>query len=81
MERRVPGRSPQKSLGAGLDAGIKVLSNGGCSLDAVEAVVRVLEDDPMFNAGRGCVLNEQGEQELDASIMDGKTLACGAVAG
>ena len=71
----------RKSLGAALDVGVKLLAAGGQSLDAVEAVVRVLEDDPLFNAGRGCVLNEQGEHELDASIMDGRNLACGAVSG
>jgi beta-aspartyl-peptidase (threonine type) len=71
----------RSGLAAALDVGTKILSTGGTSLDAVEAVVRVLEDDPMFNAGRGCVLNERGEHELDASIMDGQTLACGAVAG
>ena len=69
------------SLGAALDTGTRLLSAGGSALDAVEAVIKVLEDDPMFNAGRGCVLNEQGEHELDASIMDGRNLACGAVAG
>ncbi len=69
------------SLGKALDVGVKLLSAGGSSLDAAEAVVRALEDDPMFNAGRGCVLNEQGEHELDASIMDGRNRACGAVAG
>lgn len=69
------------SLGAALDQGTKILTAGGSALDAVEAVIRRLEDDPMFNAGRGCVLNEQGEHELDASIMDGRNLACGAVAG
>ncbi|MGN6135477.1 MAG: isoaspartyl peptidase/L-asparaginase family protein [Aureliella sp.] len=68
-------------LAHALDAGTKVLSGGGTALDAVESVVQILEDDPMFNAGRGCVLNERGEHELDASIMDGRTLACGAVAG
>lgn len=68
-------------LGAALDTGTKLLASGATALDAVEAVVRVLEDDPMFNAGRGCVFNEQGEHELDASIMDGTSLACGAVAG
>jgi beta-aspartyl-peptidase (threonine type) len=70
----------RESLGKALDAGIATLSPGGSALDAVEAVIRVLEDDPMFNAGRGCVLNDQGDHELDASIMDGRTLACGAVA-
>jgi len=71
----------RQSLASALDAGIQVLSGGGSALDAVEQVVRALENDPMFNAGRGCVLNEQGEHELDASIMDGSNLACGAVAG
>lgn len=71
----------RKSLGDALDIGIKILSGGGKAIETVEAVVRALEDDPMFNAGRGCVLNEQGEHELDASIMDGSNLACGAVSG
>lgn len=71
----------RKSLGAALDVGVKMLTDGGSAINTVEAVVRVLEDDPMFNAGRGCVLNEQGEHELDASIMDGSNLACGAVSG
>ncbi|MFN7022652.1 MAG: isoaspartyl peptidase/L-asparaginase family protein, partial [Phycisphaerales bacterium] len=69
------------SLDAALSAGESVLRSGGSSLDAVEASVRVLEDDPMFNAGRGSVLTRAGECELDASIMDGRTLGCGAVAG
>lgn len=62
-------------------AGTKLLKNGGTSLAAVEAVIRNLEDDPLFNAGRGAVFNHDGEHELDASIMDGRTLACGGVAG
>ncbi|MEW6431258.1 MAG: isoaspartyl peptidase/L-asparaginase [Myxococcota bacterium] len=57
-----------------------VLLGGGSALDAVEAATRVLEDDPRFNAGTGAVLNASGEVELDASIMDGETLAAGAVA-
>lgn len=61
-------------------AGKEVLAKGGSSLDAVEAAVRILEDDPVFNAGRGAVLNSQGLAELDASIMDGRTRRCGAVA-
>ncbi len=68
------------SLAEALDTGVKMLQSGKPALDVVEAVVRVMEDDPVFNAGRGCVLNEAGEHELDASIMDGKTLSCGAVA-
>jgi beta-aspartyl-peptidase (threonine type) len=64
-----------------LTAGKEILSKGGSSLNAVEAVVVMLEDDPQFNAGRGAVFTRAGEHELDASIMDGATLRCGAVAG
>jgi beta-aspartyl-peptidase (threonine type) len=70
----------EKSLGAALELGTKVLKDGGTSLDAVEQVVRHLEDDPHFNAGRGAVFNSAGGHELDASIMDGRTKAGGAVA-
>ncbi|MEN3353402.1 MAG: L-asparaginase / beta-aspartyl-peptidase [Betaproteobacteria bacterium] len=68
-------------LQAALRAGHDVLQRGGSSIDAVTAAVVVLEDDPLFNAGRGAVLNEAGGHELDASIMDGATLRAGAVAG
>jgi len=68
-------------LQAALRAGVAVLEQGGSSLDAVEQVVRLLEDDPLFNAGRGAVFNADGVNELDAAIMDGSTLACGSVAG
>lgn len=64
-----------------LDLGLAMLNQGNSSLDVVEAVIQQLEDCELFNAGRGCVLNDQGEHELDASIMDGRTLNCGAVAG
>ncbi|NSL90376.1 isoaspartyl peptidase/L-asparaginase [Chitinophaga sp. Mgbs1] len=64
-----------------LEAGYKVLQSGGASLDAVEAAVRVLEDDSLFNAGKGAVFTHDGRNELDAAIMDGKTRAAGAVAG
>jgi beta-aspartyl-peptidase (threonine type) len=64
-----------------MDAGSKVLRGGGSSLDAVEAVIRILEDDPLFNAGRGAVFTADGRNELDASIMDGATRKAGAVAG
>ena len=57
------------------------LENGATALDTVEAVLRVLEDNPTFNAGRGAVLTTKGEAQLDASIMDGSTKACGAVGG
>jgi len=68
-------------LNAALDAGEAVLSKGGSALDAVEAAARVLEDDPVFNAGRGSVLNYDGAIDLDAAIMDGATRNAGAVAG
>jgi L-asparaginase / beta-aspartyl-peptidase len=63
-----------------LAAGYDILKRGGSSLDATEAAVRVLEDDPHFNAGRGAVFTNVGTNELDAAIMDGKTLKAGAVA-
>jgi beta-aspartyl-peptidase (threonine type) len=62
-------------------AGKKVLASGGKSLDAVEAVVRILEDSPYFNAGRGAVFTAAGTNELDASIMDGSNLKAGSIAG
>ena len=64
-----------------LNAGYAVLARGGSSLDAAVAAVRVLEDNPLFNAGRGAVLNRDGVAELDASLMDGRTLSAGAVSG
>jgi|GEM_PF-267442 isoaspartyl peptidase/L-asparaginase-like protein (Ntn-hydrolase superfamily) len=64
-----------------LSKGRAVLADGGTSLNAVESVIRILEDDPLYNAGKGAVFNSQGEHELDASIMDGRTLDGGAVAG
>ncbi len=63
-----------------LKAGYAVLARGGSSLDAVEAAIRVLEDNPLFNAGKGAVFTHEGTNELDASIMDGRTLNAGAVA-
>jgi beta-aspartyl-peptidase (threonine type) len=75
----------EREVRAGLDralvAGSAVLEKGGSALDAVEAAVKVLEDDPNFNAGRGAVFTHEGKNELDASIMDGRTRAAGAVAG
>jgi beta-aspartyl-peptidase (threonine type) len=71
----------EASLKKGLEIGRDILQRGGSSLDAVEQVIRHLEDDPQFNAGRGACYNAVGKHELDASIMDGKTRACGAVAG
>jgi L-asparaginase / beta-aspartyl-peptidase len=69
------------SLRRALDVGRERAARGDSALDIAEAVVRVLEDDERFNAGRGAAFNERGEHELDASIMDGATLRCGAVAG
>jgi beta-aspartyl-peptidase (threonine type) len=69
------------SLESALMAGQQILANNGSALDAVEAAVRVLEDNPLFNAGKGAVFTAEGRNELDAAIMDGKTLAAGAIAG
>jgi beta-aspartyl-peptidase (threonine type) len=68
-------------LGESLEAGIAILEKGGSSLDAVEAAIRMMEDSPLFNAGKGAVFTHEGRNELDASIMEGKTLMAGAVAG
>ncbi|MXO59814.1 isoaspartyl peptidase/L-asparaginase [Altererythrobacter salegens] len=62
-------------------AGVSILADGGSALDAVEAAVRALEDDPAFNAGRGSTVAYEGHFELDAAVMDGRTCAAGAVAG
>jgi L-asparaginase / beta-aspartyl-peptidase len=72
-------REYRAGLERALTAGYKILKHGGSSLDATEAAVRVLEDDPHFNAGRGSVFTSAGTNEMDASIMDGKTLKAGAV--
>lgn len=69
------------ALEEAVDAGRRILASGGASLEAAEAAVRVLEDNELFNAGRGAVLTRAGTCELDASIMDGRTLKCGAGAG
>ena len=63
-----------------LDAGYAVLKQGGRSLDAVQAAIRVMEDSPLFNAGKGAVFAHNGKNEMDAAIMDGTTLKAGAVA-
>ena len=69
------------SLSEALTMGQRILQDGGTSLDAVEQVLIFFENDPRFNAGRGAVYNHDGGHELDASIMDGSSHACGAVAG
>jgi len=67
------------SLTEALNIGKEILENGGKSIDAVEQVVKYLEDNPLFNAGKGAVLTSEGKHELDASIMDGSNLSTGAV--
>jgi L-asparaginase / beta-aspartyl-peptidase len=67
-------------LEAALDSGYALLERGGSSLDAVAAAVRILEDDPSFNAGHGAALTRDGAAELDAAIMDGRQMRAGAVA-
>lgn len=84
----IPDRiTPQKQvlyeqmLNEALAAGEKVLSIGGSAMDAVIAAVQVMEESPLFNAGKGAVFNAEGKNELDASVMDGNTMKAGAVAG
>lgn len=71
----------EESLRQALELGRKMLNEGASGLDVVEQVIRQLEDEPKFNAGKGAVYTHEGKHELDASIMDGRTLACGAVSG
>ena len=73
-------REYREGIEDALRAGREILDRGGSSLDAVEAAVRVMEDDPHFNAGKGSVFTSAGTNEMDAAIIDGKTLAAGAVA-
>ena len=69
------------ALQGALDAGSAVLKSGGSALDAVQAAVQVMEDDPLFNAGRGAVFTAAGRNELDAAVMNGSDLTAGSVAG
>ena len=69
------------ALDTALEMGLAVLKGGGASVDAVEVVIRYMEDNPLFNAGRGAVFTSEGKNELDASIMTGRDLNAGAVAG
>src|SRR5690242_1151716 len=84
MPRQLLTQSKEKhyraSLEAALEAGYAALERGGSSLDAVSTAVRILEDDPLFNAGRGAALTRDGAAELDAAIMDGRQQRAGAVA-
>jgi len=74
-------RAYREAMARVAETGAAVLEKGGSALDAIEASIRVMEDDPLFNAGRGAVFAANGRNELDSSIMDGRTLAAGAVAG
>ena len=71
----------RETLDQALQTGYKVLEKGGTSLDAVEAAIHIMEDSPLFNAGKGAVFTHDGKNELDAAIMDGKTLKAGSIAG
>ena len=84
MERGKMTPERERAYRAGIEnalrAGWEILQRGGSSLDATEAAVRMFEDDPLFNAGKGAVFSNAGTNELDAAIMDGRTLKAGAVA-
>ena len=71
----------QASMNDALMAGYRVLAGGGSSLDAVQAAIVILEDSPLFNAGKGAVFTHEGTNELDAAIMDGRTMKAGSAAG
>jgi beta-aspartyl-peptidase (threonine type) len=71
----------QLSLKAALDAGYAVLEEGGSAINAIKATIVVMEDNILFNAGRGAVFTKKGVQEMDAAVMDGKTLGAGAITG
>src|ERR1700712_5672819 len=70
----------KEGLAAAVQTGYAVLQKGGSAIDAVEQAVNSLENNPLFNAGRGSALNNEGHVEMDAAIMDGQTLKAGAVA-
>jgi beta-aspartyl-peptidase (threonine type) len=72
--------SYRAGITAALNAAATVLDKGGSSMDAVQAAIQIMEDDPQFNAGRGAVFAADGTNQLDAAIMDGKTMQAGAVA-
>ncbi|KWV92370.1 asparaginase [Erythrobacter sp. YT30] len=71
----------EAALQKALDEGAAILAEGGTSMDAIKAAIVLMEDEPLFNAGRGAVFTWEGENELDASIMDGRDRSAGAVAG
>jgi beta-aspartyl-peptidase (threonine type) len=71
----------KNALKEAIELGDKILAQGGCALDAVTQAVVLLENNELFNAGKGSVFNHEGKHEMDAAIMDGKTLMAGAVSG
>ena len=71
----------QQKLEEAIKTGHEILANGGTALEAVQRTINVMEDSPLFNSAKGAVFTNEGKNELDASIMDGKTLNAGAVAG
>ncbi len=71
----------KKILEIAIKTGYEILENGGSSLDAIAKTINVMEDSPLFNAGKGAVFTNQGTNELDASVMDGSNLDAGAVSG
>lgn len=85
IERKDLGPEQEAAYRAGIsqatEAGAAVLKRGGSALDAIEATIVIMEDNPLFNAGRGAVFAAAGRNELDSAIMDGKSLSAGAVAG
>jgi beta-aspartyl-peptidase (threonine type) len=74
-------RAHEAALTKAIEVGRAILAKGGTALDAVEQTIRALEDDPLYNAGKGAVFNSEGQHELDAAIMDGESGKAGAVAG
>lgn len=84
MDENMPDLLKQEylsSLDRALEIGEQILSNDGTAIDAVEKVINYLEDNPLFNAGKGSVLTSEGKAEMDAAIMSGKDLSCGSVTG
>jgi beta-aspartyl-peptidase (threonine type) len=71
----------QQSLKSALDAGYAVLEEGGSAINAIKATIVIMEDNILFNAGRGSVFTKKGVQEMDAAVMDGRTLGAGAITG
>lgn len=80
-EDEAKNQARRAALDLAAQRGKEILAQGGTALEAVEAVIQILEDEPSFNAGVGAVMNSRGIHELDASIMDGSNLRCGAVSG